>query len=155
RRIHEDEPREPEVLHGAGRGADVPRAGRLDEDDPDPAQDPGRRVRRAGLGPGRPGRLPVRNLRAHPKMIAEAPRGFSRVCLGVGPSGNLLRTVRSCPIGVSSDRSRTMRALALLTLAAVPAFAQTQAFFQLSSGSFHEGKLAGTPAEPRLDTAIG
>jgi HEAT repeats len=57
------------------------------------------------------------------------------------------------PIGVVL-RS-TMRALALLTLAAVPALVSAQGFFQLSTGAFHEGRLAGPPAEPRLETALG
>jgi hypothetical protein len=48
-----------------------------------------------------------------------------------------------------------MRASILLTLAAVPAIASAQSFFQLSTGDFHEGKIAGLAAESRLETAIG
>jgi HEAT repeats len=48
-----------------------------------------------------------------------------------------------------------MRALALLTLAAIPALAPAQGYFQLSKGGLHEGKIAGLQGESRLDTAIG
>jgi hypothetical protein len=48
-----------------------------------------------------------------------------------------------------------MRALVLLTLAAAPALIPAQGFFELSTGSFHEGRLAGPASEPRLETAMG
>jgi len=48
-----------------------------------------------------------------------------------------------------------MRALVLLTLAAVPVLSPAQGYFQLSTGDFHEGRIAGLPSDSRLETAVG
>lgn len=48
-----------------------------------------------------------------------------------------------------------MRALVLLTLAAVPVLAPAQGYFQLSTGDFHEGRIAGLRSDSRLETAVG
>jgi hypothetical protein len=48
-----------------------------------------------------------------------------------------------------------MRASVFLALAAVPALVSAQNFFELSTGERHEGKIAGTPGNTRLETAMG
>jgi hypothetical protein len=48
-----------------------------------------------------------------------------------------------------------MRATTFLVIAAVPALVHAQAYFELSSGELHEGRLGAFQGDSRLDTAIG
>lgn len=48
-----------------------------------------------------------------------------------------------------------MRAIALLTMAALPALASAQSFFELSTGEKCEGRVLGRAEGSRLDTAVG